>query len=319
MNSFGTNIVIAGGKGLGMFSGAKVIKEWRPEDIANPYGIPSGKISLIEWEGAKIFCFSRHGDLQQLAPHDIPYLANAYAIKMLGVKYWVSVSLSTSLKGKQVLGDVVVPDDYISSNAHRKDQFFSLETISGLVLYIDNYLGTVSPNLKEALKTAAERADVALAVNLQANQRDIPPSDLIIFAGINGPHTGTWAEEKMLTTTFSNVVSGMTNMTEALVCAQAGISFAALNFIGGTGMNYGSIAGSLATYLTPTTGGIDAKIIPILKEFVKISLPAAPTRTMQEFLSMCTGGAPVLEAIQNPNAKHSVPPLLIDIVKVLAP
>lgn len=310
-----TQLVIAGGKGLGMFDGANIIQEWLPNTLENPYGTPSGKICLIEWNKAQFFCFSRHGDDQQHAPNDIPYLANAYALKSLGVKYWVSVSLSTALKGFPKIGDIVVPDDYLSSHIGRKDQFFSNDLISGIAYYADNYIGSVSSVLKDYLSRAADEVNIPLRMNLETDPRLIKPSDLLIFAGVAGPHTGTYADEVSLTAAFQNVVSGMTNMTEALVCKQAGIEFAAINFIGGTGMNYGSVPEAMSAYLTEKSGGIDSKIVPLLKCFVTKPLPKATGRKIDEFLGMCTMSPENREAIKNGDT--STP--LRKIVSILAP
>lgn len=316
--NYGTQLAIAGGKGLDMFKGLEVVQEWLPGEMRTPYGEPSGKISLVNWEGGRFFCFSRHGDQQQLSPGNIPYLANCYALKSLGVKYWLSVSLSTHLKGRHEVGSVVVPDDYIAFNVNRRDQFFSHDTLPGLVLYIDNYQSSVSSLLKRHLSAAAREAGVPLDVNTN-DLKDIDTEDMTVFAGVNGPQTGTLAEEKFLTAAFKHVVSGMTNMTESLVCAQAGISFAALNFVGGRGLNYGGVGRALAAYLAPETGGIDAKIVPILKTFVKHDLPFAEKRSLKEFLSMCTGGQHISQALEDGNAARKVDADLLAAVRVIAP
>jgi len=304
-------LVIAGGRGLAMFEGAEVLADYPPQALENPYGVPSGRIWLVRWLGATFYCFSRHGDQQQLAPAEIPYLANAFALKQLGVKYWLAISLSTGLKGAPRPGDVVVADDYVSIGVNRLDQFFSEHTQPGLVLYADNYKTSVSGILKQALRKAAEGAGIALMVNPHAHPDNIPASELIVYAGTSGPQTGTYAEERLLTAVFQNVVGGMTNMTEALVCRQSGIEFAGVSFIGGLGMNYGGIGESIAS--------LDAKVIPILRQFVREPLPPAPSRSLEAFLSLCTGGDKVAGYLKAEKELAPAEQRLANIVKVLAP
>ncbi len=290
-----TQLVIAGGKGLGMFEGATISNEYEPNEIKTPYGLPSGKISLVDWEGASFYCFSRHGDQQQLAPADIPYLANAYALKSLGVKYWVSVSLVSKLKGDFGSGCLVVADDYTSLGMNRKDNFLNGQDAPGFVLYIDNYASSVSSELKQALKNASLHSGIALDVNTESDPRIIPTSQMTVYAGMNGPETGTLAEEKILTSTFERVITGMTNMTEALVCKQAGIEFAGLSVISGNGLNYGGDIGkSISDYLSL----IDSDLVPLLKSLVQVSLPVMPERDPVDFFNRVTGVPKILNKIK---------------------
>ncbi len=150
-----------------MFSDAKIKKEYLPHQLETPFGLPSGKINLIDWNGATFFCFSRHGDKESLQPNDIPYLANAFALKRLGVKYWLSVSLVTALKGTPRQGLLVVADDYTGTNCGRADQFFGKDSTPGLVFYVDNYSSSVSGVLKKALKDASESSGVTVLLNTE--------------------------------------------------------------------------------------------------------------------------------------------------------
>ncbi len=315
MSEYETQLVIAGGKGPNMFPHAKTIETWTNAELETPYGKPSGGISLLEWNGKRFFAFSRHGDEEQLPPHEIPYLANAYALKEKGVKYWLAVSLSTTLSEKIGVGDLVVPDTYFSHNTHRIDNFFSGETIKGLVLYMDNYETSVCGTLKDALAEAFKDSDVKAHLNVQHNPSEIIPSSRIIYAGMQGPETGTIADETALTNTFGEaaLISGMTNMTEAKVAAQAGIGYASLSYIGGANLNYSGVGNAISKYLN----GLDTDVAPILESFIRNGLPKAIDRKESDFFGMCTGAKQIMESEEQSlshEQKH-----LKTILKVLIP
>ena len=285
-----------------------------PEDLNTPYGQPSGKISHLNWEGGDFFCFSRHGDQQSLAPAEIPYLANAFALKKLGVQYWISVSLVSSLKGPPEPGCLVVADDYTSFGIQRSDQFFGGKVAPDLVFYTDNYKNTVSTILKEAIAKASKDSNIPVILNLEAEICKIPLKNLIIYAGVQGPNTGTFAEEKALTVAFENVITGMTNMTEALVCKQAGIEYAGLSFVGGQGLNYSGVGDSISYYLQ----NLDTTIIPILAKLVSEKLPELPTRNVDQFLSMCTGRKDLVKkALSEEHFDKAEKTELTEIIKIL--
>lgn len=284
MNDHETQLVIAGGGGHGMFeaAGAETVKMWTAEELETPYGKPSGAIFLMRLDGKNFFCFSRHGDQEQLAPHDIPYLANAYALKKLGAKYWVAMSLSTSLSDHINIGSFVIPDTYYDHNTQRDDQFFTRRKIGGVVSYTDTFNTMVSGALKTALIAALENHNVEQHHNAQTDTRRIADEDIIVFAGMPGPHTGTRADQMAITSLFHDaggIISGMTNMTEALVAKQAGIDYASLSFIGGRDLSYrgdeslGADETNTGNAIQRYVASFDKVIVPVLTSVVAQDLP----------------------------------------------
>lgn len=272
-----SQLAIVGGKGIDMFEGAQVIDQYTPEQLPTPYGTPSGVISKVKWKEGEFYCFSRHGDSQTLSPNDIPYLANAYALKKLGVRYWLAISLSTNLKGINTPA-LVVADSYTGTyQPERKDEFFNNQDTPGIVYYTNTFL-TNNLVLKEALSSAAESIDINLLIN-KKNEEDIGKEKLIVFAGVPGPSTGTYAEQSQLIGDFKNVISGMTNMTEYKVAKQCGIVYAGLSYVVGNNLNYlnpmsgvNSTSDAISKYLE----SIDKFVIPLLSEFIKnaVNLPS---------------------------------------------
>ena len=91
------DIAIIGGTGVydsGLLQDAKQIK------IATPYGAPSDAITVGFYQGTKIAFLPRHGAIHYLPPHKIPYRANIWALKQLGVTRILAPSAVGSLKKK---------------------------------------------------------------------------------------------------------------------------------------------------------------------------------------------------------------------------
>ncbi len=78
--------------------------------IETPFGehsdIYTGTLS-----GKEIIFLNRHGDGHRLAPHEIPYEANIFALKKLGVGRIISTSSTGIINNEILRGDIAVPDD----------------------------------------------------------------------------------------------------------------------------------------------------------------------------------------------------------------
>jgi len=93
-------------------------------DIDTPYGKPSDKIAIADFEGKKVAFLPRHGKKHQHPPHMIPYRANLYAMKQLGVKRIIGPTASGSLQPDIKPGDFVITDQFVDRTWGRKDTFF---------------------------------------------------------------------------------------------------------------------------------------------------------------------------------------------------
>ena len=91
--------------------------------IKTPFGVPSDKITIGEYNGRKIAFLPRHPKHHQYTPHKIPYLANLYAFKKLGVERIIAPCAVGSLKPKIKPGDFVICDQFINFT-DRRDTFF---------------------------------------------------------------------------------------------------------------------------------------------------------------------------------------------------
>lgn len=107
--------------GSGFYSFLDKVEDF---EVTTPYGRPSDKISLATYEGKKIAFLPRHGKNHQYPPHMIPYRANLYAMKQLGVKKIIGPTAAGSLQSHIKPGDFVVSDQFIDRTTGRRDTFF---------------------------------------------------------------------------------------------------------------------------------------------------------------------------------------------------
>src|SRR5262245_52438044 len=88
-------IAIIGGSGLYKMTGLQGAQE---NDIDTPFGKPSAPIVTGVLEGRRVAFLARHGIGHHLTPTEVPYRANIYALKSLGVERIISVSACGSLR-----------------------------------------------------------------------------------------------------------------------------------------------------------------------------------------------------------------------------
>ncbi|MEF9944919.1 MAG: 5'-methylthioadenosine phosphorylase, partial [Burkholderiaceae bacterium] len=117
MNMF----AIIGGSGLAKLSALDSIER---RVMRTPYGEPSGAITLGRLGGRDIVFLARHGYGHTIAPHEINYRANIWALKELKVRGILAVATVGSVNEALVPGTLVVPDQLIDYTYGRKSTFF---------------------------------------------------------------------------------------------------------------------------------------------------------------------------------------------------
>ncbi|MBU0649251.1 S-methyl-5'-thioadenosine phosphorylase [Patescibacteria group bacterium] len=112
-------IGILGGSGFYEF-----LENPKEVEIKTPYGAPSDKIAVGEYQGVKIAFLPRHAKGHKLPPHIIPYRANIWALRELGVKNIISPAAVGSLKPEIAPGTFVICDDFLDRTKRRVDTFY---------------------------------------------------------------------------------------------------------------------------------------------------------------------------------------------------
>lgn len=112
---------------IGVFGGSgfyDLLKNVKEVSVTTPYGQPSAKIAIGEYDGKKIAFLPRHGKKHSLPPHKIPYRANLFAFKKLGVERIIAPCAAGSLQARIKPGDFVICDHFVDRTNGRSDTFF---------------------------------------------------------------------------------------------------------------------------------------------------------------------------------------------------
>ena len=167
---------------------------------------------LGELDGRPVAFLSRHGRGHTFSPSNVPYRANVYGFRLLGVRNLFSVSAVGSLREAIAPLQFVVPDQFVDRTCNRATTFFD----EGIVAHVA-FADPVCARLADLLATAAETIDVEVHRGGT-------------YVCIEGPQFSTRAESNLYRSWGMDVV-GMTNLTEAKLAREAGIGYATLAMV----------------------------------------------------------------------------------------
>lgn len=205
-------IGIIGGSGLYQMEG---IEQARVHELTTPYGTPSDRIVTGVLHGAPVAFLARHGRDHRYLPSEVPYRANIYALKALGVRYLISISAVGSLQEPLRPLDMVLPDQFIDLTRRRDSTFFG----NGAVAHV-SMAAPVCSVLANVLARAVH--DTGLD-NIQLHQGGS-------YVCIEGPAFSTYAESQWYRSIGGSVI-GMTNMPEAKLAREAEMAYATLALV----------------------------------------------------------------------------------------
>ncbi len=114
-------IGIIGGSGLYKLEGFEAVRKLR---IRTPFGEPSSEVVIVRARDRELAFISRHGEGHVYPPHLVPYRANLWALRELGVKRILAVSAVGGINKTFKAGDYVVIDDLLDLTKSRKDTFY---------------------------------------------------------------------------------------------------------------------------------------------------------------------------------------------------
>jgi 5'-methylthioadenosine phosphorylase len=205
-------IGIIGGSGLYKMDALKNVQEM---EIETPFGKPSDAFIIGELDGVKVAFLARHGRNHTLLPTELPFRANIYAMKKLGVEYIISASAVGSLKAEVKPLDMVVPDQFIDRTRNRISTFFG----EGIVAHI-TFGDPICPNL------AGLVADAIASLNLE----DVTLHRGGTYVCMEGPAFSTKAESNLYRSWGATII-GMTNLQEAKLAREAEIAYATMALV----------------------------------------------------------------------------------------
>jgi 5'-methylthioadenosine phosphorylase len=206
-------IGILGGSGLYRMAELK-----NPEEVIidTPYGAPSDAILTGLLDNIPVAFLARHGRSHGLLPFEVPYRANIYALKSLGVKYLLSFSAVGSLQEQAAPLDMVIPDQYIDMTKKRESTFFG----EGLIAHV-SMAQPVCNRVADILAEAIAATPFGEDINLHRGGT---------YLCMEGPQFSSLAESNWYRSMGATVI-GMTNMPEAKLAREAQIAYASLTMV----------------------------------------------------------------------------------------
>lgn len=116
-------IGLIGGSGLGDALGER-IDNAQAQDVDTPFGKPSGPVVVGNIGKNKIAFLNRHGPGHKIGPSRVPYAANIFALKKLGVRTLIASGAVGSLREDIAPGHLVLVDQFIDKTFKRQTSFF---------------------------------------------------------------------------------------------------------------------------------------------------------------------------------------------------
>ena len=181
-------------------------------EVDTPWGPPSAPITIGLLAGRSVAFLPRHGPAHHLSPHAVPYRANLWALRALGVRQLFGVCASGSLQPHLPPGDFVVCDQLVDRTSGRADTYFDGEIVNHV-----SFADPFCPELRAA--TLAASASSTTTVH-----------DGGTVVVIQGPRFSTRAESTWFRNNGWDVVN-MTQYPEAILARELGLCYATIALV----------------------------------------------------------------------------------------
>jgi 5'-methylthioadenosine phosphorylase len=208
-------------------------------DVDTPYGPPSAPVALAEIGGRRVAFLPRHGARHVVAPHEVNYRANLWALRALGVERVIGPCAVGSLRPDRHPGDMVVLDQLVDRTSGRADTFVETPAVDH-VSFADPYCPELSALVADAAEDRGHRVHRGGTVVV-----------------IQGPRFSTRAESLWYRSAGWDVIN-MTQYPEAYLARELGLCYAGL--------------ASVTDYDTGVEG--DDTVAPVTHESVQAVLAA---------------------------------------------
>jgi 5'-methylthioadenosine phosphorylase len=199
-----TRIGIIGGSGL---ADAFASGQLESRALDTPFGPPSSPITLLDLDGTEVVFLKRHGEGHVHNPGAVPYRANIYALKALGVTHIVASGATGSLREEIRPGDIAITDQAIDKTTSRARTFYE-----DAAVHVE-FAEPCCPVLRSWLIEAGKKLD------------DITVHDSATYVCMEGPAFSTRAESELHRAWGADLI-GMTLLPEARLAREAEIAYA---------------------------------------------------------------------------------------------
>ncbi|WP_336136150.1 S-methyl-5'-thioadenosine phosphorylase [Natronomonas amylolytica] len=182
------------------------------ERVQTPFGAPSAPLEVGEVDGTKVAFLPRHGRNHQYDPTNVPYRANIYALKQIGVDRVIATNAVGSLREGLPPRTLVVPDQLFDRTRDRPRSFFG----DGITVHV-SMAEPYCPHLTDELADHADATDAEVV-------------DGGTYVCIEGPQFSTKAESEFYRDRGFDIV-GMTTVPEAHLAREAELCYATITGI----------------------------------------------------------------------------------------
>ncbi len=220
----GVQVGILGGSGF-----YSLAEDLRPVPVDTPYGAPSAVLRIGHFAGRDVAFLARHGENHEFPAHRVPYLANLWALRSVGVRSLLAPFSCGSLQLHIAPGDFVICDQIVDRTQGRRQTYYDGPQVHH-VTFADPYC--------PALRRTAVAAARAEGINAH---------DGGTVVVIEGPRFSTRAESRWFTALGGDVVN-MTQVPEAPLAAELGMCFAGIALV--TDYDAGTLDGADAEPVT---------------------------------------------------------------------
>ena len=203
---------VIGGSGLYAIDKLESVEE---VSLDTPFGTPSDALRIGRLGGIEAVFLARHGRHHHLLPTEVPYRANIWAMRSLGVRWLISLSAVGSLQEHLRPRDMVVPDQFIDRTMQRQLSFFG----DGCVAHVS----LADPFCSRLSEWLAASASGAMPAGHHLHRGGT-------YLCMEGPAFSTRAESELYRSWGCDVI-GMTNHTEARLAREAEIAYASLSMV----------------------------------------------------------------------------------------
>lgn len=199
-------LAVIGGSGVYDMEALTDIEE---RELSTPFGDPSDTIVIGTLSGKRIAFLPRHGRGHRLTPTEVPYRANIWALKSLGVERIISISACGSMKEKYAPRHIVIPDQIYDNTKLRDYSFFG----DGMVAHI-GIAEPFCPHVRQILHEAVKKAGGTVHMGGT-------------FIVIEGPRFSTQGESNIYRSWGVDII-GMTAVPEAQLAREAEMCYATM-------------------------------------------------------------------------------------------
>jgi len=201
------SIGVIGGSGLYQF-----LDDARQVEVQTPFGPPSDPLTIGTVAGRSVAFLPRHGRDHRFPPHAIPYRANLWALRSVGVRQVLGPSAVGALTSAYGHGALIIPDQLVDRTTSRVQTYYD----SGGAVHIQ-YADPYCPTGRSVAIATAESAGWAPARS----------GTLVV---IEGPRFSTRAESRWYAAQGWTLV-GMTGHPEAVLARELALCYTAISLV----------------------------------------------------------------------------------------